>query len=105
MSVIVKGMKMPSSCQYCRIGYRHERYRDSYHYCPLLERGVYVGNREKDEDCPLVAIPENHGRISDMDEAVKCIEECEGEDATYAIGLIEWACGKRTILEAESEGK
>ena len=46
-------------------------------------------------------LPKGHGRISDMDAAIKCIEEVEGEDAIYAIGLIEWACGKRTIVEAD----
>ena len=48
-------------------------------------------------------LPEKHGRIADMDEAIKCIEEVTGNDATYAISLIEWACSKRTILEAREE--
>ncbi len=42
-----------------------------------------------------------HGRLADMDEAIKCIEEVNGEDAVWAIGLINWACSKRTILEAD----
>ena len=46
-------------------------------------------------------LPKGHGRIADMDEAIKCIEEVNGEDAIWAIGLINWACGKRTIIEAE----
>lgn len=46
-------------------------------------------------------LPKGHGRISDMDAAIKCIEEIEGADAIRAIGLIEWACGKRTIIEAD----
>lgn len=53
-------------------------------------------------------LPKGHGRIADMDEAIKCIEEVEGEDAIWAISLIEWACGKRTLIEAdrtESEDK
>ena len=47
-------------------------------------------------------LPKGHGRIADMDAAIKCIEEVEGEDAVWAIGLIEWACSKRTIIEADS---
>ena len=53
-------------------------------------------------------LPKGHGRIADMDEAIKCIEDVEGKDAIWAISLIEWACGKRTIIEAdkaESEDK
>lgn len=47
---------------------------------------------------PLI---KGHGRIADMDEAIKCIEDVEGEDAIWAIALIDWACGKRTIIEAD----
>ena len=46
-------------------------------------------------------LPKGHGRIADMDEAIKCIGEVEGEDAVWAIALIEWACSKRTLIEAD----
>ena len=55
-----------------------------------------------------VPFPKGHGRIADMDAAIKCIEDVEGEDAIWAISLIEWACSKRIIIEAdklESDGK
>mgnify|MGYP006874657344 CR=1 FL=1 len=48
-------------------------------------------------------LPKGHGRIADMDAAIKCIKEVEGEDAIWAISLIEWACSKRTIIEADKE--
>ncbi len=48
-------------------------------------------------------LPKGHGRIADMDEAIKCIEEVKGDDAIYAIALIEWACAKRTVIEADKE--
>ena len=53
-------------------------------------------------------LPKGHGRIADMDAAIKCIEEVEGEEAVWAIALIEWACSKRTLIEtdkSESEDK
>ena len=46
-------------------------------------------------------LPKGHGRIADMDAAIKCIEDVEGEDAIWAIALIDWACSKRTIIEAD----
>jgi len=52
-----------------------------------------------------IVLPKGHGRIADMDAAIKCIEEVEGEDAVWAIGLIEWACGKRTLIEADTESE
>lgn len=48
-----------------------------------------------------IPLPKGYGRIADIDAAIECIKEVKGEDATWAIALIEWACGKRTILEAD----
>ena len=52
-----------------------------------------------------ILLPQGHGRIADMDAAIKCIKECEGEDAIWAIALIDWACGKRTLIEADKGGE
>ena len=48
-------------------------------------------------------LPKGHGRIADIDAAIKCIKDVEGEDAIWAISLIDWACSKRTLIEAERE--
>lgn len=50
-------------------------------------------------------IPKGYGRIVDIDAAIKCIQEVKGEDASWAIALIEWACDKRIILEADKDNK
>lgn len=52
-------------------------------------------------ECKITPLPKGHGRIADMDEAIRCIKDVEGEDAILAISLIEWACAKRTIIEAD----
>lgn len=52
-----------------------------------------------------IPLPKGHGRISDMDAAIKCIQDVEGEDAIWAIALINWACGKRTIIKADKESE
>lgn len=55
-----------------------------------------------------IPLQKGHGRIADMDAAIKCIKDCEGDDAIWAISLINWACSKRTIIEsdkAESDGE
>ena len=49
-------------------------------------------------------LPEHHGRIVDIDEVIKCIEEAQGNDVVWVLNLIEWACSKRTIIEADKEG-
>ena len=48
-------------------------------------------------------LPKGYGRIADIDAAIECIKEIKGEDAAWAIGLIEWACDKRTIIEADKK--
>ena len=50
-----------------------------------------------------ILLSKGHGRIADMDEAIKCIQEVKGEDAAWAIALIEWACSKRIIIEADKK--
>lgn len=59
MSVLIKGMKMPEDC----------------FSCPLKEEGFCnitnayaVRINERNSDCPLVEIPETHGRLIDADE-------------------------------------
>ena len=48
-----------------------------------------------------VLLPKGHGRIADIDAAIECIKEVKGEDAAWAIALIEWGCDKCTIIEAD----
>lgn len=64
---------------------------DNFILCDIVVKAIKRGT-------PL---PKGHGRIADMDEAIKCLQDVEGEDAIWAINLIEWACAKRTIIEAD----
>ena len=58
MSVLIKSIKMPEDC----------------FSCPLKEEGfcnitnVYAGGiNERNSDCPLVELPDHHGRLIDAD--------------------------------------
>ena len=70
MSVIVKGMEMPEKCQYCcLLRYYHE---NGNIWCnannTLLKQGWYTEiDIKRPETCPLVEIPETHGRLIDAD--------------------------------------
>ena len=75
--------------------------KDTYDFLKSHDTGIQVDRAIANG----IVLPEGHGRIADMDAAIKCIEDCEGEDAIWAISLIEWACSKRTLIEAESEDK
>jgi hypothetical protein len=77
------------------------RYAKKYNVSPVLAlREMSICMNAITNGTPL---PKGHGRIADMDAAIKCIEDVEGEDAIWAISLIKWACSKRTIIEAYKE--
>ena len=62
MSVIVKGMEMPENCEMCPI-------REST-FCDIINKDIdrfYSGSIKRDPDCPLIALPDHHGRLVDAD--------------------------------------
>ena len=67
MSVIVKGMEMPENCMSCpfpSVGV------DWYYcYCPGVDGKAYDFEQSKTvpDDCPLIALPDKHGRLVDAD--------------------------------------
>ena len=75
MSVLIKGMKMPRSCEYCRFsgigGLRNERV-----VCMFTGANAYMNTVQYLDDCPLVEVPP-HGRLIDAMQTV--IEAEDGE--------------------------
>lgn len=75
MSILLSGIEMPRTCYYCRfqllkslsLGDNRLVY---FHSCSLLCKNVddYENNRR--EDCPLVEVPEHHGRLVDLDKLI-----------------------------------
>lgn len=62
MSVIVKGMEMPKCCAYCEIQY------DGVCQMNTVESIDDIAYDGRPEWCPLVELPEKHGRLIDADE-------------------------------------
>lgn len=61
MSVLVKNMKMPESCEKCKLDLRTDACRafDEWH-----EKHPYsIRATDRLPDCPLVELPEKHGRL------------------------------------------
>ena len=96
MSVIVKGMEMPTSCRECidrRLGFR------AYFGC--IKGTVAPSSEERLPDCPLRPLPEKHGRLIDGDALMKTFAP---RRFTSVMGdamriLDNWP----TIVEAEGE--
>ncbi|MBQ1309642.1 MAG: hypothetical protein II224_02590 [Ruminococcus sp.] len=76
MSVMIRGMEMPSGCNTCQL---HVLCFD-YYVCRAkkLERGGYLDVDDKVIEgrrhrcCPLVEIPTPHGRLIDADALMEC---------------------------------
>ena len=103
MSVIIKGMKYPESCAKCALW----MYGDQGVMCPFKEH-KYISDgdwqppsdTERGKWCPLVELPENHGRLGDLDEvktAFPCGESVRTECVRATIDSMP------TIVEAEGD--
>lgn len=92
MSVVVMGMEMPSGCQLCDFS------DDETRFCKAAKE--YIPMLGKSEFCPLVELPEKHGRLGDLDEvktAFPCGESVRTECVRATIDNMP------TIVEAEGE--
>ena len=98
MSILIKGMKMPKSCEECAL------WDIDHAYCrvPGVPWTDYFYGEARLDDCPLVEVPP-HGRLVDADalKATFCAEcnhtiTCEDCDIDYHIGRL-----APTIIEAE----
>lgn len=111
MTILVKGMEMPTWCNDCPFNDKE------YDVCvattdrrsiriPVWER-MRLFHREK--WCPLVEVPTPHGRLGDLDRLYKHIKvECNiygkptigFEDGNKVLKII---ADTRTVIEAEGE--
>lgn len=65
MSILIKNMRMPTSCSECAFcGY----YGKGDHVCDITGKDVVyeLSLEKRREDCPLVELPP-HGRLGDLD--------------------------------------
>lgn len=94
MSVIVMGMQMPHSCQDCDYARMTPLSRDFECTCPG-NRGTDVcdciKNKTRHKGCPLVGLPEKHGRLIDA--------SCLKETLDYYIAEAGWGLGVNEVLE------
>jgi len=64
-------MEMPRTCYDCKL-----RRRNGLELiCPVLERSYKIADTQvlfvREKDCPLIEVPEPHGRLGDLDRLEK----------------------------------
>lgn len=103
MSVIVKGMEMPDSCEKCKLDLRTDACRafDEWH----KEHPYSIRATDRLPDCPLVALPEKHGRLIDADLLKN--EYPHDTDWDYPVNTNSYVCESiddaPTVIRAEGE--
>lgn len=101
MSILIKGINPPSCCKSCQLIAWNN---DTGFYCAVLSDNLVKRacsmDGSKRGDCPLVEIPEPHGRL--IDASVMAINfNCRDIDITTVKKLHEWLMEIPTVIESE----
>lgn len=110
MSVLIKGMEMPEECEVCPM--RHF-YIDTGKTVCMLTHTILADNYDigiafnrHDVDCPLVELPEKHGKEVEFTKVIRCRDckhrEWDVIDVPYGhTKRIEW-CSIRYNADGEN---
>ena len=106
MSILIKGngMMFPSNCLGCKLKIWEES--EEEWICPFT--GIVCLNIGRQKDCPLVALPEKHGRLIDADALADDLEwdaQHYGEDHEMKFNAAAWLRSNQNKVVIEAEGK
>ena len=93
MSVLIKGMKMPDNCESCA-------FESGFGFCLAKSDNFcgYTNYRKRPDWCPLVEVPEPHGRLIDGDEFVRI-----WQGAKICGSIKPLVDARPTVIEADGE--
>ena len=106
MSVLIRGMEMPQCCADCKFSdiYSYPPDYDDEYRCELEYFSMsYEDAQMRHANCPLVELPEKHGRLIDADAINYEDEIWEKKCIPILLVYIAWLIAGEvpTILEAE----
>ena len=93
MSVLIKGMEIPKSCDKCEL-------MTANYGCAFVGSVGGESYRKRAWDCPLVEVPTTHGRLIDA-EAIPWIEGKDEQDKPIYLLLKFQVEELPTIIESE----
>ena len=94
MSILIKGMKMPEDCFSCPL--KEEG------YCNITDAYAALINK-RNSDCPLVELPEHHGRLIDADAMCNDLATVDPHYKIMIGSCIRVTEAQPTVVEAEDE--
>lgn len=102
MSVLIKGMEMPPSCEKCRFsgfgGLRNERV-----VCMFTGANAYMNEVQYLDDCPLIPVPP-HGRLIDADALAHDLE-FDIENDQRALDQMDFVGKERALIQFDKDCK
>ena len=94
MSILIKGMEMPTSCYKCEL-------MTANYGCVIVGAVGGESYRKRALDCPLVEIPTPHGRLIDADALIKEFGDVLGKIAAENLNDM-WIGEQPTVIESET---
>ena len=104
MSVLIKGMEMPTSCRECSLYLQSmDSERNVYENCAVTAKSYNWGLTTRPSDCPLIHVPP-HGRLIDADALREDWHENGENEYVYDTNdFLESIDSVPTIIEAERQ--
>ena len=109
MSVLINGMKMPDNCESCA-------FESGFGFCLAKSDNFcgYTNYRKRPEWCPLVELPEPHGRLIDENNVIDAVHERLQTLQTHKefikkrgdidlLGVLPYVSKIQAVIEAEGE--
>lgn len=90
--LVIRGMEMPETCGLCQLCLDDSRICNGY--CMFFHRRVNM--MERDKNCPIIPLPEGHGRLGDLD-ALAYSDEVKRKGCAYQEEIFRFP----TIVPAE----
>ena len=107
MSVLIKNMTMPECCAMCPMCHRNSDWRRKPRLACYALSVWCIEDEDRLEKCPLVALPEKHGRLIDANYLMEHLYTCETNGRPMHIMELDerLACIDEvpTVIEAEDE--
>ena len=101
MSILIKGMEMPKTCEECSFGYEED-----VAWMACIPQGVSVRKESVsgicEPHCPLIEVPAPHGDLIDIDSKITVAIK-DGLKATTVRKLLNYTAVRlpKTVIEAE----
>lgn len=64
MSVLIKGMEMPTTCGNCPV---HKLWPEDDEAQCMIKKELWTKYSKRNPDCPLIEVPDGNGRLIDAD--------------------------------------